>query len=174
MFRAIGFFAFAAATVGAITVATAGDMSPPPYEWRGTAYVTSTTTSCPSSAPTAKQMLRFRFSQANLVSGTTKNDTKSRLSFFTDYFGISFVKSDPYVNAKTYSVSGGFTGAGTSTYPTTSDNIQPTANLTLVAPTSFASLTTSTAAIQMTGTIANFWDTSGCTMTFTASALKRP
>lgn len=134
----------------------------PPNEWRGVAYLTAVA-GCPANSYSVNNMLRFRFSPASL--GT--NDTKSRLSFFQDYFGISYVTTGTFFGAAAVTASSGYTGGGTTG---TATNV-PTIKLVLDAPTS---LTTTSMSIALHGTITNFYDSAGCTVSFRATGSKRP
>lgn len=156
---------FLATTLLAVSPAFALDglaiSSPPPNEWRGVAYLTAVS-GCPANSYAVKNMLRFRFSPASLGA----NDTKSRLSFFQDYFGISYVATGTFFSSSPVSATSGYTGGGTSTASTS-----PTVKLILDAP---ASITTTTDAIALHGTITNFYDSTGCTVSFRATGSKRP
>lgn len=163
MFRTIAFasVALVAGTVAAAALDAPAISAAPTNEWRGVAYLTAVS-GCPANSYAVGNMLRFRFSPANLAG----NDTKSRLSFFQDYFGQSYVAVGTFFSASPVTAGGGYTGGGTST----AANV-PKVTMTLDAP---ASLTAASMAIAVRGTITNFYDTAGCTVSFRATGSKRP
>lgn len=133
----------------------------PKVEWRGAVYLTAVS-GCPSGSYAVGNMLRLRYSP-NTLGG---NDTKSRLSFFQDYFGQSYVAVGTLASGSAVTASGGYTGGGTSG----SFAVAPTVTISsLTSP-----LLATTKAIAIEGTIANFYDTAGCTVSFRGSGALRP